>query len=61
MTQPKISEVHKQMAKEVMKKMRIKSIDELVEILIQEKYNSTQRGEMNNFDWLVVGSAQRQR
>ncbi len=40
MTQPKISEVHKQMAKEVMKKMRIKSIDELVEILIQEKYNA---------------------
>ena len=40
MTQPKISEVHKQMAKEVMKKMRIKSIDELVEILIKEKYNS---------------------
>ncbi len=28
------------MAKEVMKKMRIKSIDELVEILIQEKYNA---------------------
>ncbi len=40
MNQPKISEVHKQMAKEVMKKMKIRSIDELVEILIQEKYNS---------------------
>ena len=40
MTQPKISEVHKQMAKEVMKKMKIRSIDELVEILIQEKYNA---------------------
>ena len=40
MTQPKISEVHKQMAKEVMKKMKIRSIDELVEILTQEKYNA---------------------
>ena len=28
------------MAKEVMKKMKIRSIDELVEILIQEKYNA---------------------
>ena len=29
MTQPKISEVYKQITKEVMKKMRIRSIDEL--------------------------------
>ena len=39
MNQPRISDVHKQMAKEVMKKMWIKSIDRLVKKLIQEKYN----------------------
>ena len=39
MNQPRISDVHKQMAKEVMKKMRVKSIDELIEMLIEEKYN----------------------
>ena len=39
MIQPKLSSVHLQMVKEMMKKKRFRSIDEYIESLVQEDYN----------------------